>query len=531
MPNAASSSKSTTVDGSVKLPPLLRLPDEILTGIIEHLEEPYHVRMHYYTPEALGDLSPIQNCRLTCRKLNAIASGMLFRIVAVSLTDESVSRFTHIASNPAFSQGVRSVQLHLHHHDQWLSKNLWQFAEAHYKFQVRHISYIDRHGPGVLSHGRPEAQVGKAEVDRFLVDAQAIIETWRPLMARGEEEEDALIPLPESGEERHHRARLRAAHAEYTKLYEMQDRLLEDGEIVSVLKTGMAKMSRVRILGIFDRRAAEVGGNIIPLVSCFHEGNFDALYRPLLLQSPGLPTAPLIPRNTLAYILPYLGPMLSSAGVALDEVLLRPNAVHMPLGKASPAPGSIQAQTLPARLQLKRLEFHCWQYSAEWNSTTADESFCDALCTFCTPGSLREVEILIENPAKQTMPVRNRGAFQRRDISPFLTLLDPQRLVSVKLAGFGVEFAQLNRLLRADTAIAVSLEFVRLLSGTWAEILETCRKNGRRIHLKYPFGAECNNLGPKDYHRLFSLDEGFECEAGLYMAGQMDENPLLEYTP
>ncbi|KAM7196947.1 hypothetical protein V8F33_005829 [Rhypophila sp. PSN 637] len=92
---------------------ILDLPNELLLEIFEWVED-FNInyrdtsrRLERRNPR---DINDIRNCRLVCRRFNAVSSQLLVRIVRVALTERSLTRFEEISRHPVISKGVVDAQ-------------------------------------------------------------------------------------------------------------------------------------------------------------------------------------------------------------------------------------------------------------------------------------------------------------------------------------------------------------------------------------------------------------------------------------
>ncbi|KAK0738654.1 hypothetical protein B0T18DRAFT_450577 [Schizothecium vesticola] len=111
-------------------PPVLRLPNEMLLEIFEHVAAFYENKPnphklgcsssptwnHQFPNDSEGPAWSIMAVRLTCCRFCAVSSHLLIRSLQVDMTDSSLDRLNKIASHPVFSKSVRAVRVSIHEH-------------------------------------------------------------------------------------------------------------------------------------------------------------------------------------------------------------------------------------------------------------------------------------------------------------------------------------------------------------------------------------------------------------------------------
>ncbi|KAH0433849.1 hypothetical protein CcaCcLH18_05601 [Colletotrichum camelliae] len=97
------------------------LPTEIINKIIDHCEDnsnlvdnPEYVAAEYEV--AQEELNTIKSLRLTCHKLNELASPRLMPSITVSPTEESLTRLENVSKHGVFGKAIKRVRLVMGHY-------------------------------------------------------------------------------------------------------------------------------------------------------------------------------------------------------------------------------------------------------------------------------------------------------------------------------------------------------------------------------------------------------------------------------
>ena len=93
------------------MPRLLDLPPDITTQIFGYFEREVDIRNLPHVLPHWDGLATLQACRLTCRGLNELLSGMLCPVFRGSLDKISMNRIEHLSRNPLIAEGMRAVEI------------------------------------------------------------------------------------------------------------------------------------------------------------------------------------------------------------------------------------------------------------------------------------------------------------------------------------------------------------------------------------------------------------------------------------
>jgi len=110
--------------------PVLRLLDEILLEIFEHVTAAYENKPNTDTlacsssptweppfpNDSEGPAWSIMAARATCRRFCALSSHLLIRSLHFDMADSSLALLNNIASHPVFSKTVRALRVSIHEH-------------------------------------------------------------------------------------------------------------------------------------------------------------------------------------------------------------------------------------------------------------------------------------------------------------------------------------------------------------------------------------------------------------------------------
>jgi len=477
---------------------ILDLPDDILLLIFEYVENlNFDLPSLYYPPD--NGRKDIKNTRLVCRRFCNLSSQLLVRLVRVSFDELSLTRLEEISHHPAIAKGVRVVQIALHFYN--IALNDFD----------RFISYlIDMLENQVnLFDALKDFNIPEQSALEMIADTRAVILELHQLAST----------QPELGEhfqeEQGLRARLEEICSEHLTLFEKQQSLIWSGRFSQAVGSAIARMPGARRLDFNDTEFAVSTGNRQLMIP---KGNTWRALRRFILQ-------PLTGYRAKAHSLDLpnyqciakIVDAVRCAGVSLKTIKIELSYLGCP-GSLMPSP-DIRREFSSGLQQLAEFKFECRDSPDEQDA----EGLNDALSVYVDTPSLQKLSL--------DMRSDDAGEPGRIDIGQIMGSRSRDRLTDISFAYAAMDFSRmvqfLNRLPQSTTCI--SLIDVRLLSGTWKEALDALRKkNIRIVQLSEPKGAECDNMSPEDYKRIFDDKCAYYTLAEFYVRNRIPQqrNPL-----
>ena len=139
-------------------PPVLRLPDEMLLEIFEHVAAFYENKPnphklgcsssptleHPFPNDSEGPAWSIMAVRLACRRFCTLSSHLLIRSLQLDMTDSSLEILNKIATHPVFSKSVRALRVSTHEHLPPTDDDALEDAARWHNWLQYHIAELDR---------------------------------------------------------------------------------------------------------------------------------------------------------------------------------------------------------------------------------------------------------------------------------------------------------------------------------------------------------------------------------------------------
>ncbi|KEZ43889.1 hypothetical protein SAPIO_CDS4063 [Scedosporium apiospermum] len=425
-------------------------------------------------------------------------SQLLVRLVRVSFDELSLTRLEEISHHPAIAKGVRVVQIALHFYN--IALNDFD----------RFISYlIDMLENQVnLFDALKDFNIPEQSALEMIADTRAVILELHQLAST----------QPELGEhfqeEQGLRARLEEICSEHLTLFEKQQSLIWSGRFSQAVGSAIARMPGARRLDFNDTEFAVSTGNRQLMIP---KGNTWRALRRFILQSLTGYRAKAHSLDLPNYqCIAKIVDAVRCAGVSLKTIKIELSDLGCP-GSLMPSP-DIRREFSSGLQQLAEFKFEC-----DSPDEQDAEGLNDALSVYVDTPSLQKLSL--------DMRSYDAGEPGRIDIGQIMGSRSRDRLTDISFAYAAMDFSRmvqfLNRLPQSTTCI--SLIDVRLLSGTWKEALDALRKkNIRIVHLSEPKGAECDNMSPEDYKRIFDDKCAYRTLAELYITNRISQqrNPL-----
>ncbi|XXG98965.1 hypothetical protein Hte_005298 [Hypoxylon texense] len=454
------------------------------------LEDPFST---YFS----GDIRDIQNVRLTCKDFCRTSSHLLLNHVDIGLRPESLSQLEEISRHPTIGKGVQLVRLDLQSYYSELSGDLRKFAEMLSRCLEDDIDFLHRRRsrPGLMFKDLPDG-----DVDSTLEKGNSILEAWGRFAHSGEETpgSEAFVEV------------LRTAHREYQRLFDVQERLLKDRGFVQAFASAIARMPRVKSLVIEEetRSSRRQIPHRQPFYKAIHDPDalcwtyVEALPTELVDEygvdvSPSMDLA----LNSLAAI-PGAGASLRNIKIDIARVGDAALLVSSPSTRR-------HLSVLSKQLVGASIRFGALQ---QGSSANTQSDFYQLSLAILDSDSLEHI-------------ILNLGDIKSEELSPFdigpiLNCQERPNLSTLSLHGVAIHATELElftnplrprgrlrRVMKSSYSLGVHfhLSELRLLSGTWADVLDLLRtKTHPYSSIQRPSGAECEDMTKEEYDKVFT---------------------------
>lgn len=530
---------------------VLDLPDELLLAIFEFVDgfdfdpssrslaldrAPWCDGDHGDVPPPMyycgrTRVSDIKSVRLVCRRFNALASGLLVRLVRVYPTAASLAQFDAISRHPTISKGVRGVFVVLHFYaDECL--DFREFVKTHANELSNQRTQFEESSRAA---GRPSGlrDEDAAEVLDKAFEAYNYLDSMYLNPGDGSDDDGGGLdgsfdddvndandgetpgdPLGREFEAR--RRRIHRIHQEFCWRLNEAEVLVDGGAFAQAMGTAMARLPGPLELGFGDSdfvrpRELMVGYGI---------DIWDAVHRRML--QPGralecrrsdldLPCYELVPGIITAAV---------QAGALPFALRLHLTTVGYP-NELDPSPDGRKA-IASGMSNLREFSFSYIDY-AKWDS--APMAFLSGnLNEFLAPC------LDMPNLRRVTVDLGVYALYEPLlDVAEILGMRARPCLTDLSLCGFIVRLPYLVQLLRGlpDRLDRLHLAGIELRDGTWREALDVLRtKQYGMVRLEEACGAECGAMLPKDYRDVFEeLGDTGTNIATLYIMGHDPEAP------
>ncbi|KAJ4414011.1 hypothetical protein N0V82_008181 [Gnomoniopsis sp. IMI 355080] len=525
-------------------PWIFGLPDEILVTTFAAVRgDPPELdaRSGFWESRLEYGTRDIQNVRLTCRRFYNTSSKFLIAAVSVEATYESLARLEEISSHPIIGPGVMAIQLHLAAYNKSLAVDRTRFVQ----YQTARL-----HQQMTLVNGGffgPELTRGTSKQADLVCDRQekalSIIRAW-----------EALIGEPDhslSEEDSRYQRILVQGFKEFADRSREQREILERGILFAKVTSALRRMLAVRHLRIHDNEDKLHDCDLHP-DDCDHETcplffkvqkdretsfnaqltNDEELCKALskrqsmffglehhpafLLDEPGIRIIPLI---LTAFDAPDV-PRLASLNIEMSAI-----SSFLAFSTEDDARRRIG-------LAMRSLRSFHFIHHGPAKPRSGDELriLRDFLGPIINVESLEGITVRLKlwndgddvfDPA--ALPLIS--IINARTVWPNLTNLTLDTLL--------IEQSDLTHLLHRMKSKHGSLGVykIHLTDGSWAAILDVLKERGYRWPgFSSPSGAECEDMSPEDYRRIFGAygEYYLQCkEADMYISGCRGVNPLI----
>lgn len=491
--DSPASSEDSNMRPSPSMPPpsILDLPKEILSMIFSHVrgvELSSGSRLSQGIPSRWHDINSIKNCRLVCGLFCASSSRFLLPHMNITLTAASLSRLDEVSRHPTISTGTTSVCIGL---DFYAATEFRSFLRTALKDLRVYIEVVEDILRGDRSDWNVEPPRRSGEkVVAFVQRSRRLVESCGRY---GEEDSDyeadeqtlldvaAIVPI----------------HQEYMRRVEEPVSCSRNGFVPAVAKA-IARMPNATMLFITSHAER------IDFINFIEFDPFDEEFDPAwtnnehrLVRALMLRTFHWLEhkRHVPAYLPQQLPLEICRAGTSLHHL-------HLMLGEASADPSLGGSDTQPATHadlgpaitavanNLTTLSYHTSSETAV--AIDAANRNLGYLEILMTGEKLRWVNLYFTHSTPFHMPL------SKVSIESLLSLKPPPKLEFLDMTSCSFHLNSLRRFLdRSDPkTLALQLRNSRLLSGSWAAVLDLLRDKADRWRssIDIPHGAELDSM-------------------------------------
>ncbi|CAG9980899.1 unnamed protein product [Clonostachys byssicola] len=476
---------------------ILDMPEEILCNIFEFVEDfpwEFHELWHFASKD-------IKNCRLTCQAFNRISSRFFLHSVPVGLTASSLSRFNEISSHPTISKGVHCVRAILRFYDTSLGDSLRAFILHNANMLRDRVQSIEE-----MKSWRYQKDVSEETGVRIVESLKEALACWHRVASdtQAQSLDDQDHP---------HLELLKATHERYQSLCAYQDEMWQSGRFLQAVATGVSRMPGAKAIFFHDWDLAT------PMRSSFyHSQDINEPLSEFMLQPMNYLTASDYRfRLRLCDMIAKLLVAVHHAGAWLERIDIRLSYVEFP---SDLMPSPELRQQLPLAMQrLREFNFKC---EGGFNGELTQDILYNIVGSCLDTGSLRKISIDMSSREPDKLCVGR-----------VITSRHWQHLSKLFLYDVSFHFSELQLFVsRAPRSFSCAvMRCVYLLSGTWAEVLDTLREKPSidDMVLTDPLGAECEDMSDEEMKRIFGRAKPLApSQAELYILRQTSQNPLRD---
>ncbi|KAI0996650.1 hypothetical protein K3495_g11533 [Podosphaera aphanis] len=466
---------------------LLDLPDEILIHICEYVQgrPEYFIR---YIPEFNFGAQEVKNMRLTCRRLCTTSSHLLLSSIHVDMDAASLAHLEEISRHPLISRGVQVIRLNLLYYDSILGEDFEAFSDYHGHRLLETTECIEE----MASHdadfflGTP-----KDVVDTAIDEGWKIGRAWVDFAENDFSEEDLCYRKP-----------LLTAYQKYRELYLEQENLLQSGTFHRAATDAMARMHKATRLDVFNtefigRPKRRRRPDFITMVS-----NEDSLVESTLFPITwekgrrfdlGEP-----PQNLIFNLL---------NAILENGIYLSALDIKVPPSDFS-ALASDKKNLEVIKTTTERLKFFSYDPRVPYCSglwAADDSSDVDALEIFISA----HLHSRLLDEIQLSCDFLRVGPFSPWfSIGRVLTRRSWPKLERITLTGLAFNLSEIKQFVKQlHRPIIIFFMRIHLLSGTWAEVLDTLRGNVEyNPTLEDLSGAELNDMSEQEVKDILGKD-------------------------
>lgn len=223
----------------------LDLPSDITSQIFSHFERDVDIQQHGRISAQWDGLVTIQACRLTCRGLNELVSGMLCPLFRGRLDKTTMERIEKLSLNPLIADGIRVVELNLSFRPKPIASDIGVYC----KFVTEKVDDFrgSCHYHTEFQHYEDDDESAEALEHRALLEAEGrlylVRESWRQVVEPGKAHR---VPDAE------YQQLLQDCFATYASKQREEEEIVNDGSFVRTVARAMARCKKAAQLSFGD---------------------------------------------------------------------------------------------------------------------------------------------------------------------------------------------------------------------------------------------------------------------------------------
>lgn len=488
---------------------IFNLPEELLMKIFEDTIGPISW--------VLDPVAAIKSLRLTCRRFCDASSHLLLHELDVSVSEHSLEHLIKVSCHPTISKGIRVLRIRAALFKPLPVTDLQNFIQ-----QV--VGILQKDYAGALDRmlelfdGDPADRL--EDPDLMDPDDHAHFnEVIEDLRKRNDVMWSCTVCLRSgekiSGCNDRHLATLCHAFSEYSRLWDDQKTLLEDGIFVRSVARAVKRLPPGVIMTITDHTGPDVRTLPREIFDTIYDDVRDRLLDPSRWTSEI--TSLLTPQ--LDNLLCRFPNELALAGNPLTTLCICLYiSTEYKLGLSEE-----QAKDLVSAAEhLKFLEIRC---RVKWRTLEEQVSLSKLVSLYSKGPNLRSVVLGISR-----FPCKRGGQCAGLSDEPLLALLPWANLREIRLISISIHFDELSEhLKKLAPGTYISLDRVYLRSGYWADLLDVLRaKTNHDSEVVEVSGKDAQGLDTNEFHRQTGRNMWATTPnpATEYIRGKLLENPL-----
>ncbi|KAJ4302586.1 hypothetical protein N0V88_002736 [Collariella sp. IMI 366227] len=526
------------------------LPLEILRHVFSFLQHPVfssslssgiHWGKLYDGP---GYDLDVRQARLVCRVFCDLATPLLFYRLQLRLTQSSLDLIDKISRNPSMASGVRGIQVYLGHRSKHYAQDIAKFKSNAVELLEDYYEACEEYLRMFTLDDEDDEWADYLEMDLSMRDLNQAISRFKLMRDEWDLYVRGLAPGQQGGETHSEwQDFLRHTHAEFSRLYHDQDRMLRDGMFVKTLATAMARMPKARCLSFVDTLEEEWPDKTSEDESAQLLLDNEMISR--FIQAPmtwdNWIDAAEMQSVQLLWELPIA---LHKAGVSLEEIHVGAIPIHYGFSWLCPRNEAGDPAWDDLQLACQSLEIFTVPVGPDNHGSRPlageDKANLDNYLSSIISGSalrLRDLQLCFGSLAV-TSGWGAEEAFYRLG-TVLQALPELPRIRSIGLASVEVDQNDVEALCqKLGTGFeSLTLGFVKLVNGDWADVLDVMRPKlagdaAARVSLSCLIGGAPVSLRPlHDWNFLadcmqWADDRALQKEMVAYLLGRREENPL-----
>ncbi|KAI1323756.1 hypothetical protein F5Y16DRAFT_424673 [Xylariaceae sp. FL0255] len=467
---------------------ILDLPDELLLMVFRNIRGNAAWDLAGSTFD-IQTLSNIQNARLTCRRFLYTSSPFLFGFLTFDISARTLSDLKTLSEHPVLYKSICSVELNLNIYHADMVRDIRSFASI----CARKLRREERD-----SYHPTWTDLSSAEWYAQEALGKAVSTAWEQFSLGGHVSPEHEVYIED----------LKTGYEELLRHSEEQQRLIDDKSFAQSFGEALAKMPRIQKLIFADDDEDQqhwkimrkrIGASRKVPMNSFRNGSMVVYVGPREAYIHGQPIIPLdIPILVLSAMSQYRSSVDSLAFHFFDGGVGSNSIGLVPDSKA------VENLRLFAK-QLKSFTFVMSYFDTDSSLTEIQRDIHMFFSPLLSGRSLEE--LLLHYHSNSHTPLLM--TFQER---PNLSVSDIEdvALHESELRRIFGPIRKTTKALMSDSdrrgkfGVRIRLSFARLLSGSWASVLDLLRGHVTRDSLIHsPSGGECDTMSSRDYKRIF----------------------------